>query len=338
MIKYHNKKVYVTVDEMNEHLDYCKKYRNILFADPNKREKPMGFDAYIEDSIVQTMLTYREGKSITTYICRKDNGDSFLGQVITGGECYCRQQRSYKIPKQEVGFSASAFTYYNPEYERKRFYAYSYDINSAYANVLYNYPFPDTTVDLGARYVGENEIGFDGDGELRHEGQFALHVFPLIESPLKKFVAKWYSIKERTVKNDREHTLAKNMLCYCIGMWQHHNPFLRAYVINTCNEYIKSLMDENTVYCNTDCIVSLVPREDFKLGTGIGQWKKEEGMFCYIGSRYQWNLERPSYPGIPNKWFPEGWDLLKDELPQCGNTHYFDKNELQLKETGYEKE
>ena len=32
---------------------------------------------------------------------------------------------------------------------------------------------------------------------------------------------------------------------------------------------IKDLVDENTLYCNTDSLVSLVPRNDLNIGTNI---------------------------------------------------------------------
>mgnify|MGYP003288864496 CR=1 FL=1 len=39
---------------------------------------------------------------------------------------------------------------------------------------------------------------------------------------------------------------------------QKTNPFWRSIIIHRCNRYVQSLIDENTIYSNTDCIVSAV--------------------------------------------------------------------------------
>ena len=124
-----------------------------------------------------------------------------------------------------------------------------------------------------------------------------------------------------------------------MGNLQNHNPFYRATVVSRANNLIKSLIDENTIYSNTDSIVSLVERHDLPLSKDIGGWKVEnKGEFAFIGFNYQWNKEKPHYRGIPRSWFPKNYDILTDELPTCGNIYELDPVELQLKKVNYAAE
>ena len=107
---------------------------------------------------------------------------------------------------------------------------------------------------------------------------------------------------------------------------QNRNPYIRANIIGLCNDKIKSLIDKNTLYANTDSIVSLIERPELELGDNIGQWKVEHrGKFAYIDYSYQWNETCPSIRGKPKEYFPEGFDLLTDDLPVCNNIYRFDR-------------
>jgi hypothetical protein len=94
----------------------------------------------------------------------------------------------------------------------------------------------------------------------------------------------------------------KDYLNIPTGCIQRHNIFLRNAIIHYSNEYIKKYIDENTIYCNVDCIVSLVPRPDIPTGDCIGSFKNEHNneAFKFIDTgMYQWNDEC-HYKGIPS--------------------------------------
>ena len=113
---------------------------------------------------------------------------------------------------------------------------------------------------------------------------------------------------------------AKEYLNFCVGFLQHRDPYTRAQIVGLANDRILSLIDENTIYCNTDSIVSLTERPDLEIGNDIGQWKVEHrDKFAFVGYNYQWGTGLPSIRGKPKTDFEEGWDILKDELPDCGN-------------------
>ena len=139
-----------------------------------------------------------------------------------------------------------------------------------------------------------------------------------MESPFKKFVNRWYEEK-KNAKTKQQKAKAKGMLNYSVGYLQRVNPFLRSTIIYYANKMIKDLVDENTLYCNTDSLVSLVPRNDLNIGTNIGEFKVEhEGQFAFRGFNYQWD-NSVSYRGIPKSWFKPGFDILVDNIPQIGN-------------------
>lgn len=317
---------------MNKHLKYVYKYRNIQYRQKLECENFL-LNAYIEDSVVIFQLTYKYGKSACTYVCRKDGVHN--AQQITGIEAFRILSKYYKVPRMDEkfcgraadgGLSASPILYYNPKYNATRQYAYGYDMNSAYAAAMLE-DMPDTSVPMRSGYIEEGkEIGFK---EVLNEKTnlttlvpqykgFSLYIFPLMKTPFTKFVENWYYVKKSCQKKEREK--AKNVLNYSVGYLQLVNPFLRATIIGKCNEKIKSLIDEDTLFCNTDSIVSLRPL-DLKIGTEVGEWKLEhKGYVAYREYSYQWSDGKLSYRAIPKTWFPKEWDILKDDIPANGNT------------------
>ena len=356
---------YVYVDNVNEfknHLNYCRNKKVIL-----QRERQSSDGASIANLVIgrtTVSLTYRNKEYKTyTYIFRLDGLEN--NQYITGGEAWSILNRYYKVPNlrdnplygfqeldddryiwNKLGIS-KAILYFNEKMSGKRYNnVYGYDLNSAFSYAMLQ-PMPDTSVEPEIdTLVNENHIGFREvyrDEEVSYEAVFrgrADFVFPLIESPFKRFVEKWYN-KKRLAQDKKEKCKAKGVLNYSIGYLQKYNPFLRAAIITYSNEIMRKLIDENTLYCNTDSIVSKVRRLDIEknLGTEIGQWKIEHtGDFAYIGYTYQWNDSVPSARGVSKEWFKAGFDLIKDEMPSEGNLWYIDTNTFELKEVVYGEE
>lgn len=180
---------------------------------------------------------------------------------------------------------------------------WSYDINSAYAYAMLK-PMPDTTVE--PRYndiIKEGEIGFYPLGGASTEvGEFANIIFPLMESPFKNYIIEYYNLKQKAKGIERKKW--KDFLNFPSGFLAKKNIFLRNALIYYSNEYINQFIDENTVYVNVDCIVSLVPRYDIPIGNEIGQFKEEHKAkkFYYIKPMiYQWEDEKGHCPGIPSE-------------------------------------
>ena len=324
----------VSIDEFNEHLNFCNQFRDITYrAAPFMSKEHIQYKAYVEIEDVCVNLTYKndDGKNIT-YFTRLDGQ---LPEERSGQEAFKIMSKYYKIPRAKFPkpFSASGFLYKNDKFENQRYdNCFGYDINSSYSWGLLQ-DMPDTSVPI--KFFDElkdNEIGLDSDYNVVLTGSASM-IWPKLKSPFKKFVEHWYNIKKTAPKDSAERQKAKNIMNLAVGYLQRVNPILRTFVLSYANERIKSFVDENTLYSNTDSIVSLVQRPDIEahLSNEIGDWKLEhQGDFAFKGFCYQWNYNAPSYRGISKAWFKPEYDILKDELPKHGNKYYFNKNTVQI--------
>lgn len=314
---------YVTIEKMNELLKYAKKFRRIRYSEPTS---PIGLNAFIEDGVVKFKLTMRnQEQEVMHYIAFKDERE--LSQAITGGEAYRILRLNAKFPLLKGTISASPFLWRNKKYENQWVDAICYDLNSAYAWAMCQ-PMPDTSKPPQAKVIEAGEVGFDCEGDIQREG-YSQYVFKMLDySPFTSFALKWFKRK----KQPKFKQKAKNVLVYSVGFLQRKNPYLRAFIVGLCNELIRSLIDENTLYCNTDSIVTLKERSDLKLGDGLGEWKIEhKGKFAYIGFNHQWKNDTVAYRGVPKSWFKKNYDITKDDLPLEGNLCYYDSNKIQLR-------
>lgn len=338
---------------MSALIDRLSKTKEFVF-DKHEKGMPTKRRVYIEDKLVRFSVTLWTEEGKTEYTTRKD--EEREDQQITGAEAFRIMSMYYKVPRIEEtipdicqkrllgGWSATPLMYANPKYKELRQYAIGYDLNGAYAAALKK-PIPDTSIAPKCGVVGENEVGFtvDENGVLRavYDG-CSRYVFPLIESPFIPFVDKWYQNKLEA-KTNAEKQKAKQVINLAVGMLQRHNPFIRASVLTYCNDYIESLMDENTIFANTDCIVSLVRRPDIEknLGVECGKWKIEhEGEFAYISEgACQWYNDKISYKGVSKNQMKNGFDILSDKIEARKIEWHFDYQKYKfIKETGYVKE
>ena len=223
--------------------------------------------------------------------------------------------------------SAKPILGFNPKFDKTEHNAVVYDLNSAYAAVLC-----DKIIDTKRRKLYSNvkvgEVGFrlNSDLDLVEAGSFADVVFPLIDSPYKEFAEKWYKIKKTAPKNSKERVEAKSILVIMVGLWQLHNPFMRAYVVNTCNKrieyYLNKYPDKITMW-NTDAIYATehIKELDDLVGDDIGQFKVEyEGLLRQSGFNYQKvEINQVVYRGVLNQAFKfdQNFNLLTDNLPKA---------------------
>lgn len=325
---YWNKRIrYVDLATINQHIKYCYNYRKIVFRERQDHEN-IGLTAFVNDKLRFFELTYKYAGDVTTYIFDKATGSLENHQQITGLQAFTMLNRYTHVNRvitkaDEAPFSAVPLLWFNPKLEGKRVDAICYDINSAYSYAMIQ-AMPDTSIPPKQKYIEPGEIGFDVNGNRQTSG-YSLFVFNLMESPFKKYVEHFFK-KKNTAKNLSAKRKAKEYLNFCVGFLQHRDPYTRAQIVGLANDRILSLMDENTIYCNTDSIVSLTERPDLELGTDIGQWKIEhKGKFAFKGYNYQWNFDPPSVRGKSKTDFKEGWDLLKDGMPDNGNLYKFNR-------------
>lgn len=218
-----------------------------------------------------------------------------------------------KIPELRR-YTSAPLIYSNPQFRDKDILnCIQYDLNKAYCHAL-RFDIPDTSKMRECDLLNENEVGFrvterktmhyfrDGTCENREilervikPGYGADFVFPLIKSPFIYYVntmEKAISIAKEKKDFQKEQSLKAEIVC-AVGNYQNHNPFIRANIVEGLNQQMLNLIDSDTIYCNTDSIVSKRKREDLIIGTSIGEWKIEaSGKFKCFGDKgvnYIWN-------------------------------------------------
>ena len=321
----------------------------IYFREFNKEiDMSLKNNCFIEDNMRFFYVTTKYKGLIATYIFdkltgKKEEAESKCSTGMKGWMAMRRflGKREFLIPnivkesdlvdgKNPWPFATGPILYANEKYNHSEHYAYDYDMNSAYALAMLG-DIPDTrplkTVHITNFNCGIAEdkyICFDGYGNFVENGNFAAFRFERLKSPFVEFATYYYNQK-KNAKTKKQRQWAKNILNHSVGYLQRINPFVRAAIVARANETMKALIDENTLYCNTDSIISLKPRLDLKIGKELGNWKLEnKGLFRYDGMNYQWAGELPAYRGIPTKWFSKDFNILTDELPICGNMFKFD--------------
>ena len=349
-------------EEMNSHIEFCEKNRKIIYCAPseeatnksiNKQIKQMShkLKAYLSIGKVKIDLFYTDNKGKNyQYVHYMIDTDYVrlpqLSPATAMGAFSNTVKDEVKEVKAPSNFSAVPVLGYNEKFNGQRIEAWGYDINSAYASVILDDEWIETKDGPKAKMIDpECEIGFDADFDIQREG-FSLWVFPKVSVPfgIKRFFTKHYQKKQEMgamykatgdIAFSIEKQKEKDMLNFPVGCLQNKNAWLRAWIVGKCNERIKSLIDEDTLFWNTDSIVSKRRREDIEkdMGDGLGQWKLEHvGKVAYVGNNYQWNDEIPTYRGIPKAWFPKDYDILKHGVPANGNIEYWDETEHRIKD------
>lgn len=289
--------------ERLSHVEYGKEYK-----DKTKYQSLYCF-SFCKFNPKNVIITTRWGENLlpTTYVFTRDHTEYHLKQgseeygifkrctkdIVDGVEVeYVPDFANDKWTIQHVGKEEGKFQTknsgiqeYNPKFLFKKTFCYEYDLNSAYLSVLYK-QMPDTNHPVYNRILEDNEIGFIVRDELTlitTPGSAVEIAFPLIETPkkIKEYCERWFERKRNKSKN------AKHQIVDSIGYLQYHNPYLRAYIVESCNNYIKSLMNkETTILCNTDAIFSTVPL-DLNIGLNIGEFKVKEGYIKISGLDYE---------------------------------------------------
>lgn len=298
---------------------------------------------------------YYEGKPCT-YIFNLNKEPIF---AASGLRCFTEFSKAFKLPKAKTydhpelekwfndekgsySCSASPIIGFNPNFEGKIIEdCYEYDLNSAYSAAMFK-QMPDLYHPLWKKdmLVKEGFVGFYINDRLTmvEPGGHADVTFPLINTPdkLKEFCEKWYN-KKRT-STGVERLEAKAMLNLPIGYCQRFNPFMRSYIVHTCNNEIIKLIDKDSLFWNTDAIFSKVRRTDLDIGEGIGQFKEiHYKTVRYLGNVYQLDRDIPVYRGVPKAWFRRfevemgrPFDILLDDLPNAKNMYSFNWETLEL--------
>lgn len=281
-------------------------------------------------------MVLKIGKEVKRYRCYFDGEEHNEGRYSShiARACYkCLPgiKDEYAWPDNKVSIiKTHLFHMHKEEYCGKYIpNCIAYDFNSHFASVVME-KIPDYKAEPKKLCeVEENEIGFKYS-PAEEEGNFYLEtvlkgegiadlVYPLINTPkeLKDYILKWYKVKS-TTKDKEEKAKAKAYLVQFYTLIGKKFPPFRAYVADMASRMIQSLIDENTIRCNVDCIVSTKRRPDLEkmIGRDLGQLKVEaKGTFCMKSvNTYDWiemNIHKAN--GVSLALRAPGYDCLHPE-------------------------
>lgn len=341
------------VNEMNKILTEVQELcANVYFRKKEVDEK-IKWNAFIEDNGYTLKVTYKPYKKAITY---QFDLDGKYQTTTTPVNSTSQMSRIYKIEKtiDILGIDSDdipdckPLLYKNVNYDGKGVAAYEYDLTQAYAQMLM-LPLPITKSMKTKAKLNAGQIGFvDIDGSLRlitDPSEFddvCDYVFDVMESPYKKWIQTLFNRCDKAQTKDEKNDI-KNIYRYAIGCLRHTNQFWRATIIGRCNNLVKSYMNKDTVYCNTDSLISTTRRLDIESDANFKWSLKHCGnVFKWQKGKmnYQWDLETPSMKGplkryvqYYNETHDEKWDILKDPIPQnLEHAYSLDKATLQIKE------
>lgn len=300
--------------ELNNLLDDIEKYSNIkynqFYEDRDIKRESLRNSSFVKFNPKLVTVTTRYGKDFfdipCTYIFSRDDEALHLKQ---GSEEYSIFSRACgnnlpdwandewtinNLGKQDGKFlnKQTPILKYNPDFNhQENVHVYQYDLNSAYLGCIYK-KWLDTNNPIFNSKLQENQVGFFVTDKLEMCDKPGTQVdiaFPLIDTPdsIKRYCDRWF---ER--KSQKENLLLKKNAKYqivdSIGYLQYHNPYLRAWIVESCNNKIQSLIDKHSdifVLANTDAIFT-TEKIDVEIGDKLGQFKCEEGYITLDGVNY----------------------------------------------------
>lgn len=267
---------------------------------------------------------YRIEKSIK----RNENYELKDPALVTACATFSRMTKYPKYPQVDM-INLGAVHYANPKYMNKELHnCVCYDRNKAYLATCINLELPLYYLGALFRAPKKNEIGFNFNG-IPIYGPSKTTCKYIFQKGILEGLNKWayYNIDRlNNASTPEEKKSIKAEINIAIGNLGNkdrvssNNKAIRNTIVYTMNQYIEKLKDENTLFSNTDSIVSLVPRKDIKISDKVGDFKIEhEGDFIYINStKYQWNKGEVngSNKELQRKWeidHGRKFDLFRDD-------------------------
>lgn len=288
----------ITQESMNEYLHKTRTYDTIYAtyeqANENKKINHQPLTRYIKVSRLYVALSYKLGGvwyHFKTNMAKEyDIGfkDKRQADPIQAYAIFARVVKPIKYQNIQID-NLGGYQDNHLDKKGKYDYAICYDVNKSYFNACRN-PMPTEMIDEWRQPL-DGEVGFNFNGIpiIGPSSTKCLWIFKLEEMPRLNRYFQIYSKKLLNAKNKDEKQFFKDEINYSLGNLSHHNPFLRNMIVWYSNQFIKSKVDENTIWSNTDSIVSTVKRPDLDIGNEIGQFKIEhEGKFIHAGTGYQW--------------------------------------------------
>lgn len=294
---YHISYKEVSVEEFNKHLEETKYWKTFK----GKYEEFEGLD-----STTQRYTRFLNVNRLTATLSYKLSGKKWVNIKTNISKDYTNFEsticndptKAYAIfarvvkPKEyrELITNLGAYHKYPEDKTATKYdYAICYDINKSYFNAMNN--LMPTEMIAKYRCPNKGEVGFTvagsviiGPSDFECDYIFKLERMKSLDRYREIYLNKLNNAKTKEEKNHYKFEINSS-----IGNLANHNPFLRNMIVWYANKFIMSKVDKNTIYSNTDSIVSTVKRDDLEVGNEVGQFKIEhEGPVILKGSAYQW--------------------------------------------------
>lgn len=301
---------YKIFNSLLDQAELCSYLHYGVFYDDVKENFSLQNHSFVKfnPKVITLTTKYGLGKNFnlpTTYIFNRDDS---VAHLKTGAEEYAifkRAARAFlpdysndpiaikKLGKLDGKFlnKQAGLLKFNPKYNSKKIFAFEYDLNAAYLSCMAE-RWLDTRFAMYDHILDENEAGFFYMENLFLVTEPGIKVdiaFKIIETPesIKNYCKKWFKKKQSDNKSTR--LSAKHQIVDSIGFLQYHNPYLRAYIVETCNNFIQSIIDsypDDWILANTDAIFLTKPI-NLNTGTEIGQFKIKKGFIETRGVNYK---------------------------------------------------
>lgn len=341
----------LTIDQAKPVIKYVfNTFMKVMRGMPAPGQK-VGNRAYIDQKLSHVYVLFRSAAANTTYkfefyLDDRKEDELPVAETLTAFQTFGKYYNLDKTIGNPWGFTVRIMNYANTKHKRVwHKNCWCYDVNKAYAYSFLG-DFPDTTVPWHRGIVGEGEIGFNygfgTDIELAEKGDLAEFIFPAIRP---EGVKRWIERYTRKEEDPIETKKNKEMINFVSGQLQNWNIFWRAALVNRARKHVEKYFDENTVFGNTDSIVSLTCRTDIPISESIGDFKVEHfGDFCYLSEgAYQWKNDalgknKISIKGRSKQSVNSGdYDLLETNFNRLRrNAYYIDWNKGEIVKYGEE--
>ena len=284
--------------------------------------------AWICDDNTFIYLTYKKGKSWINLKTDKyeDYPADFEPEAPENvGAIWAYFNRYVKFNREEFNLPidhVSVLRYKNPNYVNTRHEnVYGYDTTCAYLGGADHCLVPLKFL-RRYDYPKENEVGFNLSGVPTYgpSDKVCEYIFSCgVDEGLQKWVDNITKhILEAKSKKERRHwkhfyqdaigcLLSKKMGIPNVLWWN--------CIITKAKKNVLQHFDENTLWCTTDSIVSLVEKPELPMSNYPGDFHEEHfGSFAYTEHSYQWNRDIPSTSGISKGKYGDNFDILTDSI------------------------
>lgn len=262
---------------------------------PNKRKEGPIFITTV-DKLNQTAYIFSRYKDIKSEDIKLIDKKAAMGKAKAWYTTFLhpygyKGQRNKNLDKySNIEYVRGPLLYHRPnlKFGERIENVYGYDKNSAYLSILHEGFYPNLEIgDIGEGVVEENQAGYviisteKGRAlELARVGEWADIRIPLqFSQKLVTFAQNKYKemkkLKELGKIEEREEI--KLGINAAIGILKSNNKNIWFYlwIVGSCRNRMEDLIDENTLNCSTDSIISIGPRRDLNIGGALGEFKTE---------------------------------------------------------------